>query len=206
MAIILPKPEKSDKEPYSFRLSKKMMDDFKKYADLTNRTQTEVLTEMIEDKIKNKTLERGEYEEIITVHLPIHEDDIQEFIDTEIDVSKDPGHILPTYKIKINIRQNNYLDFFDEYEGTFKAQHEGYNVHLGLTIITNHDINLMLYDDPALEDETITYFILQKLYHDSDDVECYLIDYDEAYNLSNKYNQELRNKVARSDHIFREEL
>lgn len=206
MAIILPKPEKSDKEPYSFRLSKKMMENFKKYADLTNRTQTEVLTEMIEDKIKNKTLERGEYKEIITVHLPVHEDDIQEFIDEGTNITGDPGHIMPNYKIKINIRQNNYLDFFDEKEGTFKAQYEDYNVHLGLTIITNHDINLMLHDDPALEDKTVTYFILQKLYRSADTVDCYLIDYDEAYNLSNKYNQELKNKVARSGHIFGVEL
>jgi hypothetical protein len=133
MPIELPK---SDKKPYSIRLSESLMEDVQEYSGLMNMGKGEFINSCLSQYLKGKTLFRKDINFKFTVFSNGEE--------TKIKAMKNIGYSVESEERKIKqlkvagfeaiqaIKLNNELDMWEN--GTYKSQSQAKHYHEGLLI------------------------------------------------------------------------
>lgn len=140
------KASKSDKKPYSIRLSEFLMEDVEKYSNLMNINKSDLINDLLKKHLENRLLERTQihfyfqfYEKSENVHLIRYLDRknssnmsyMEQYTDL-IGYNEDQGLI---YLEEIPL--NNFLDNWEN--GTYKAKSKNDHYHEGLLTSTRRD-------------------------------------------------------------------
>jgi hypothetical protein len=133
---------KTDKKPYSIRLSEFLMEDIEKYSNLMNTNKSDLISDLLTNHIKGKILERTEINfyfslfetnneyllDYIDSQNSKNENYIEQYLDV-IEYNEDTGK---TYIEEIAL--NNFLDSWEN--GTYQAKQYNDYFHEGLLIST----------------------------------------------------------------------
>lgn len=145
LAKTFEKIKKSDKKPYSMRLSEKLMNNVEKYTQLMNISKSDLIANLLSDQIKNKILERTSipfyfyifYENQSNYAIDYIQSKKYVFLEKE-EFEKEEKKLMDYYDDKgyffiEKIRLNNWFDVWEN--GTYKAKDKIVSDHTGLIYV-----------------------------------------------------------------------
>lgn len=187
MSFKLPK---TNKKGYTFRIPEPLAVKFYKYCENSNIKPAEYITNFLKQEMKNKTVERQEYDKYCVLALDKQGDLAITNLLNDFNISEYKTELLEENKESklIVTKPNNYLDYW--IQGTYRSlEHE--NMHEGLGIIKEKV--------GALANSTI---FIKYLISESGTVQAFKISEKEAIQeAANADNKELINMITKEDNL-----